>query len=184
MKCSGKVAEVAGTCLRLLDVLHEHKRIDGGISGPRTPSIPRRPPARGFGRPNRALFWPPCPPDSRAGKPGSPTRRSLLQRAPRRSPSVRPVVGATRFLGRKACRVERGNRCRHVHRGQDLLGDVLRLDEGDPAERGVALRARDLKPGGSMELLGARDVFRLPGRLVLLGGCWRGLCVTCSPIAS
>jgi hypothetical protein len=32
-----------------------------------------------------------------------------------------------------------------VHRGQDLLGDVLALDEGDEAERGLALLTDDFK---------------------------------------
>jgi hypothetical protein len=33
-----------------------------------------------------------------------------------------------------------------VHRGQDLFGDVLALDERDQAERGLAFLADDLDP--------------------------------------
>jgi len=40
-----------------------------------------------------------------------------------------------------------------VHRGQDLLGDVLALDEGDEAERGLALRTENLDPEGSLFIL-------------------------------
>jgi hypothetical protein len=36
-----------------------------------------------------------------------------------------------------------------VHRGQDFLGDVLGLDEGNQAELGLALGADDLDPEGA-----------------------------------
>ena len=46
--------------------------------------------------------------------------------------------------------MERGSRCRQVHRGQDFLGDVLGFDEGDEAELGVALRADNEKAANAL----------------------------------
>ena len=40
-----------------------------------------------------------------------------------------------------------------VHGGQDLLGDMLRLDEGDEAQWPLALRAEELKPEGAFLIL-------------------------------
>ena len=65
----------------------------GGISGPRTPSMSR---CRTFAHARTAQRRGPWPPDSRAEKSVSPTKRSLLQHGPRhgprRSSSVQPVV--------------------------------------------------------------------------------------------
>jgi hypothetical protein len=42
-----------------------------------------------------------------------------------------------------------------VHRLENLLSDVSGLDEGDQAERGLALLADDLKPEGLSQIFGA-----------------------------
>ena len=62
-----------------------------------------------------------------------------------------------------------------VHRRENLLGDLLRLDEGDQAQRPLALRAEELEPESFSQQLCPRDVPRFAGWLVLLGGCRRGL---------
>src|SRR5450759_1761785 len=66
-----------------------------------------------------------------------------LPRSPR---SVHPVIAAAHGPRWRARGVKLWDVGGQVHRGQDLLGDVLGLDECDEAERGLALRAEELKP--------------------------------------
>jgi hypothetical protein len=115
-----------------------HKRIDGGISDPRTPFSPHRR--------TLARAW-----TARQGpfRPSICTLRILSEprgavypiAASRRLLSVESVVTGPIFASRHAGRARRwagrmqprGVR-RQVHRGQDLFGDVLGLDEGDEAQ--------------------------------------------------
>ena len=61
-----------------------------------------------------------------------------------------------------------------VHRLENLVGDGLGLDERDEAELALALRADDLEPECLSQQLCPRNVLRLAGRLVRIGG--RGRC--------
>ena len=56
-----------------------------------------------------------------------------------------------------------------VHGLEDLLGDILGLDERDQAERGLALRAENLKPKNPAQKLGPPNISRGALGLVLLG---------------
>jgi hypothetical protein len=53
-----------------------------------------------------------------------------------------------------------------VHRGEDLLRDILALDEGDEMQRGLALLADNLEPECFSEKLCPRDIPRLASGLV------------------
>jgi hypothetical protein len=57
-----------------------------------------------------------------------------------------------------------------VHDGQDLLGNVLGLDEGDEAKPPLALRADNFKLEGSAEQLCARDIVVVVGAVIYLLG--------------
>src|ERR1035437_9223517 len=65
-----------------------------------------------------------------------------LPRSPR---SVHPVIAAAHGPRWRARGVKLWDVGGQVHRGQDLLRDVLGLDECDQAERGLALRAEEFK---------------------------------------
>ncbi len=60
------------------------------------------------------------------------------------------------------------NICRQVHRGADLLGDLLALDEGDEVELGLALPTDNLETEGFSQQLRPRDIPRLADGLALL----------------
>jgi hypothetical protein len=58
---------------------------------------------------------------------------------------------------------------REVHGDQDLSGDGLVLDEGDQAERSLALGAEDLKPENPAQQVRPPDVLGFPLGFVLAG---------------
>lgn len=78
--------------------------------------------------------------------------------APPRWRSVQPVIAASRLVRRRA----RGAQLRdvnwQVHRGQDFLGEVLGLDEGDQAELGLALGAENFDPERTAQKFGPRNI--------------------------
>ena len=68
---------------------------------------------------------------------------------------------------------------RQVHRGENFPTDVLRLDEGDQAERGVALRAQGPADAGCTRAVAStREAYRQAGHRRCVPR------VVCSPIAS
>ena len=113
---------------------------------------------------------------------------------PRSPRSVHPVIAATRGQRWRARGVKLRDPGGKVHRGQDLPGDVLGLDERDQAERCLATRAHDLDREGSAQEFRPRDVRRSSGWLGRVGGWqWRrdgggdhlaarGACPPCGPI--
>ena len=75
--------------------------------------------------------------------------------------------------------MKRGNFRRQVHRGQDLFGDVLGLDEGDEVELGLALRAQGPADAGCARAVAStEEAYRQAGHSRCVSR------VTRSPIAS
>ena len=137
---------------QVLPVESVHKRIDGGSSGSRTPFFPHRRTLARAWTTGQGPFRPSiCTLRILSGPRGA----VYPIAASRRLQSVEPVTGpifATRHARRArgwAGRMQlRGVRWQ-VYRDRELFGDVLRLDEGDQAERGLARRADNLKAEGS-----------------------------------
>ena len=120
-----------------------HSPFDGGIPVPRSPSSPRRHAlARAWTSRRR---WVDRLNPAVKSLTGSPDTGYPIASPLGASRSVHLAVSTTRLPGRRACGVKCGDVHRQVHRGQDLFGDVFGLNEGDQAQRGLALRADNLK---------------------------------------